>query len=341
MIPYQCPRHALALRYNDTADKLECPHSCSFPVINGIPRFVSADNYTSSLVLYWNGVIRNTKLDSYTKTSINRDKLLSILGGLDWLKGKTVLQAGCGAGRFSEVLLEAGALLHSLDLSSGAEATQANCVYFPNHNVCQSNILDMPYPPESFDAVICIGVIHHTPNPEESIAALARMVEPGGLLFIDHYTPDYSMPLVSRVLRSFLPGKNPEYRIRFCSRLRKLLWPLHTKLHARQRKQLCGKLYRLLCNFSPLADYQNAYPQLSPEILREWAALDMHDLLTKVYKHSRTTEQIGKALAGNGLEITRYVYAGNSVEAAARKPFPNMDTGETNHDIAILRKKIP
>jgi SAM-dependent methyltransferase len=320
-ITYVCPEHGTEIKQDPHhADILRCPSDCSFPLVNGIPRFVSTANYASSFGLQWN-TFRKTQLDSYTNTSISQDRLSRILGGLDWLNGKNVLEAGCGAGRFSEVLLETGAFLYSLDLSNAVEAARDNCDIFPNHNVCQANILDMPYPPESFDAVVCIGVIQHTPNPEESIAALAHMVKPGGQLFIDHYAPGYPMPLVRRAFRSFLQGKNPDYRMHFCMKLRDLLWPHHVSFHARKSERLGHKRYRILNRFSPLVDYQDAYPQLSPETLREWALLDMHDLLTDTYKHLRTTAQIDKALVDNGLQVTRCIYAGNGVEAAARKPF--------------------
>jgi len=320
-VRYICPKHNSALSEEAGTTWLRCPQGCAFPVVDGIPRFAPVDNYASSFGLQWNS-FRKTQLDSFTGAGISRDRLSRILGGLDWLRGKAVLEAGCGAGRFSEVLLEAGAELHSLDISNAVDAARANCAHFPNHQVCQASILALPFPPEKFDAVVCVGVIQHTPNPEETIAALARMVKPGGGLFIDHYAPGYPMPPVRQTLRRFLRPKTPEYRMRFCAWLRNLLWPLHALLHARRENRLAGKGYRLLFRLSPLVDYQEAYPELPPEVLREWALLDMHDLLTDTYKHLRTVEQIGQALADNGLEVTRCVYAGNGVEAAARKPFP-------------------
>jgi SAM-dependent methyltransferase len=200
------------------------------------------------------------------------------------------------------------------------EAAKENCADFPQYQICQADILRMPFKPESFDVVICIGVIQHTPKPEETIVALARMVRPGGRLFIDHYAPGYAMSFSRTKLRQFLLAKKPEYCMRFCTRLRDRLWPLHTKLHTCRNKWVWSRLYSLFVRMSPLVDYQDAYPQLSLEILREWALLDMHDLLTDRYKHLRTTDQIQKVLSDLGLIVERCVYAGNGVEAAAQKP---------------------
>jgi hypothetical protein len=105
VLDYICPDHGQPLSVDNGA--LLCDKGCRFPVIRGIPRFVSDDLYASSFGLQWN-TFRKTQLDSCTGTTISKDRLTRILGGLDWLDGKTVLEAGCGAGRFSEVLLKAG-----------------------------------------------------------------------------------------------------------------------------------------------------------------------------------------------------------------------------------------
>jgi protein-L-isoaspartate O-methyltransferase len=71
-------------------------------------RFVGSSNYASAFGLQWNRFQR-TRLDSYTGTTISRDRLTGALGGsLDVVRDKSVLEAGCGAGRFTEVLLFAG-----------------------------------------------------------------------------------------------------------------------------------------------------------------------------------------------------------------------------------------
>jgi ubiquinone/menaquinone biosynthesis C-methylase UbiE len=325
-----CPSHGLPLVFETSAAGgfLHCEKGCCFPVVRDIPRFVPDDLYASSFGLQWN-TFRKTQLDSYTGAPISEDRLARILGGLDWLKGKKVLEAGCGAGRFSEVLLKVigEGMLQSLDLSCAVDAAKENCKGFSGHQICQADILAMPFRPESFDVVICIGVAQHTPNPEKTIAALSRMVRPGGRLFIDHYAPGYPMSFFRTKLRNYLLTKDSEYCMRFCTWLRNRLWPLHTKLHTLRNKLIWGKFYSLLCKISPLVDYQDAYPQLSQSILREWALLDMHDLLTDVYKHLRTTDQIAETLISLGLEIERCEYAGNGVEAAARRPPDNAGSG--------------
>ena len=55
------------------------------------------------------------------------------------MRGKNVLEVGCGAGRFTEVMLAAGARVFACDLSSAVEANYANCNSWPEYFVCQAD----------------------------------------------------------------------------------------------------------------------------------------------------------------------------------------------------------
>ena len=126
-------------------------------------------SYVDAFGLQWNK-FRETQLDSFTGTTISRDRLLRQLGGsFDIIKGKRVLEVGCGAGRFTEVLLQEGAHVYAVDLSSAVEANYLNCNKYPNYHVERADVTHLPFKPETFDVVICIGVIQHTPSPELTI----------------------------------------------------------------------------------------------------------------------------------------------------------------------------
>ncbi len=71
---------------------------------------------------------------------------------------------------------------------------------------------------------------------------------------------------------------------------------------------------------SPVIDYQGIYSELGPDLLRTWALLDTHDTLTDVYKHLRSAEEISNCLQQCQMRDIETVYAGNGVEARARKP---------------------
>jgi len=278
------------------------------------------ENYASSFGLQWNEY-RTTQLDSFTKVPISRSRLERLMGGSpNILKGKRVLEAGCGAGRFTEIMLQSGAQVFGADISSAVEANYANCSKYPDYFVCQADILNLPVHPGSFDIVVCIGVIQHTPEPEKTMAALCSYVKPGGLLVMDHYTYGYPITLSRRLLRTFLLRMSPVFSLRFCKGLTALLWPFHRLLWKLRKLPLMGPVRGLFLMLSPVVDYYDAYPQLGTELLKVWATLDTHDTLTDRYKHLRSAEEIRRTLESNGMVAIETAYAGNGVEVRARKP---------------------
>ena len=49
------------------------------------------------------------------------------------------------------------------------------------------SVTSLPFPDRSFDFVVCSGVVHHTPDPERCIRELARVLRPGGRLYLSVY----------------------------------------------------------------------------------------------------------------------------------------------------------
>jgi len=291
-----------------------------YPVLNNIPRFVPIENYASSFGLQWN-TYRETQLDSHTGLPLSKTRLTRITGGsLDIFKGKTVLEPGCGAGRFTEVMLQAGARVFSADISSAVEANYKNCHAYPDYFICQADIMELPILPEQFDIVVCMGVIQHTPDPEETMRVLCSHVKPGGMLFLDHYTHGYATTPVRRWLRSYLQKKPKEFSMEFVQILCRTLWPWHKLLFQMKRVPVLRRFRPILLFWSPLVDYHDAYPALDKNLLFEWAVLDTHDTLTDFYKHFRSAKEISHHLEACGMTGIAAVYAGNGVEVSARKP---------------------
>jgi SAM-dependent methyltransferase len=322
-IELQCLEHGRTLTQNghdarvELSSSLECAEGCYVPVVGGIPRFVDLENYAAAFGLQWNAFSK-TQLDSYTGLTLSRDRLAGALGAsVDSLRGENVLEVGCGAGRFTEVMLAAGARVFACDLSTAVEANYENCNRWPDYFVCQADVRRLPVKPQSFDFVICLGVIQHTPSPEETIAALASHVTPGGTLVIDHYTHGYPSNFSQRNLRRLLIRLPARLAKPSAIKLARALVPLH-RLTWQERRGL-WRLRSFLRRASPLIDYYEVYPQLGSERLGEWAVLDTHDTLTDHYKHLRTTEEIEACLRSCGLVELEVYYGGNGVEARAKR----------------------
>lgn len=135
-----------------------------FPVERFIPRFVPRTNYADNFGFQWNR-FRQTQLDSFSGTTITADRFWAQSG---WrpedLKGKRVLDVGCGAGRFAEIALAAGAQLVALDFSTAVDACLENHQRQLSHlDVVQGNIYHLPFKAGQFDFVYCFGVLQHTP----------------------------------------------------------------------------------------------------------------------------------------------------------------------------------
>jgi 2-polyprenyl-3-methyl-5-hydroxy-6-metoxy-1,4-benzoquinol methylase len=286
----------------------------SFPVIKEIPRFVPADNYASAFGLQWNTFVQ-TQLDSHSHLNITAERLERCLGfPLHALKGKTVLEVGCGAGRFTELLVKNGALVHSIDLSNAVEANRKNIGDAPNYRIAQAGVYEIPFPDNSFDVVVCLGVIQHTPSSEKTIAALWEKVKPVGLMVIDHYRWRLAYYGNMRfIYREFFRKMKPEKSMRMINKLTDIFFPLHWAF--RNNKVL----YWMLIRFTPLLEYVREYPQLSKEEHKEWCRMDSYDMLTDYYKHLRTPSQIKKQLEMLGGKNIWINQGGNGVEARCEK----------------------
>jgi len=285
------------------------------PEKNGIKYFAGINTYASLFGDQWKQY-KKTQLDSYTGSPISESRLNRCMGDLqNNLKGKLVLEAGCGAGRFTEVLLKQGATLVSSDLSSAVEVNIENFPLSENHLVIQADINDMPYADETFDVVICLGVIQHTPDTEKTIEDLYKLVKRGGTLVIDHYHYSKSNYLrLAPLYRTSLRKKTSDYTIPYTQKLIKKYLPLHKKFAN-------NKLMSVLLNrISPVISYYTAFPQFSDELQQEWALLDTHDSLTDWHKRFRNKNQIAATLTKLGGAEIWCAYGGNGVEARCKKP---------------------
>jgi 2-polyprenyl-3-methyl-5-hydroxy-6-metoxy-1,4-benzoquinol methylase len=188
-----CAVDDLEVREVEGAGALVCLGGHRYQIRLGIPRLSAAQSsHADAFCEQWHQY-RTTQLDPYSETTISKDRLRRCLGeGLWYQLQQTsrleVLETGCGAGRFTEILLQLpAAYVTSTDLSSAVEPNQVNCPQSGRHRIVQCDINPLAFLPEQYDIRVCLGVIEHTKNPEKTITDLYRQVKPGGWLVIDHY----------------------------------------------------------------------------------------------------------------------------------------------------------
>ena len=112
---------------------------------------------------------------------------------LDWidahaaLPDKRVLDVGCGGGILSDSMARRGASVLGIDLASKPlKVAQLHALEAGTPNVEYREIAAealAAQAPASFDAVTCMEMLEHVPDPSSIVAACAALVKPGGWIF--------------------------------------------------------------------------------------------------------------------------------------------------------------
>jgi len=106
----------------------------------------------------------------------------------DSFKGRLGLDVGCGFGRHIYHAASCGAEMVGVDISRAIDATYQNTKQFPNVHLVQADIYALPFAAGTFDFVYSIGVLHHLPDPENGVRAIASLLRPSGALYLWLYS---------------------------------------------------------------------------------------------------------------------------------------------------------
>ena len=159
---------------------LVCKNAHEYKIINFIPRFVKTDAYSSSFSYEWTR-FRETQLDSKSGRDLAEKQFQGYVGfPLNQIKGKFVLDAGCGMGRYTEVARKYGATVVGIDLSYAADAAFKNIGFQDNVYIVQGDVMNPPFKKEIFDFIYSFGVLHHTPDAKTAFKSLTRYLKKGG-----------------------------------------------------------------------------------------------------------------------------------------------------------------
>ncbi len=107
---------------------------------------------------------------------------------LEDLRGCAVLEAGCGPGHHTVLLADVARHVTAVDLNT-ASIAQSSVGKRPNVEVLERDLANMNLG-KQFDAVICVGVIHHTDDPDRSFKNLFRHCRPGGRMIVWAYSAE-------------------------------------------------------------------------------------------------------------------------------------------------------
>ena len=268
-----------------TSGILSCKKaSNNYNVRDSIPRFVSSKSYAESFGREWQ-FFSKTQLDSYTGTTISSDRWTSITGYKpEDMTDKVVLEVGCGAGRFLEIVAPYAKKLIGLDITTAVDIAYYNIHdRYPRVDFLQADLYEIPLKANSIDFIYSIGVLHHIPNTLKGIKALIPLIKPGGSIAIWVYCPRFPLRILTHdIIRYFGCRCNPE----------KVLWftkkyvPFALKSH---RIPIVGKLFKYFLLWA--ADYPNL--PIPNHLRLDWAILDTFDTFaTKIEKNFHEEEVI-------------------------------------------------
>jgi len=129
--------------------------------------------------------------------------------------GDRLIEVGAGFGRLSDeyegyrevVLLDASEAL--------LQAARERLGGAPRFTIVAGDAYRLPFPDASFDAAVCIRVLHHFEDPRPAIRELARVLRPGGVLVVEFANKRNLKAILARLLRRqrwspFSPGSQPK-----------------------------------------------------------------------------------------------------------------------------------
>jgi len=257
------------------------------------------DKYVANFGKQWRDHV-DIQIDSKNGFTCSQDLLENVIfDDLKYFEGKSVLEIGCGAGRFSEHIAKHAKNCVLVDLSQA--------IFF---NVAQANESAVRIkadflkliPNKKFDIVLCRGVLQHTPSPEESIKKLYEFVKEDGEVVFDIYPPpkvgSFSPKywLWRPLFKKFIKYENGEKFL--TTYIRPLLIA----------KRIIRKIFlnsRFISDcFIPVYDYKGLLP-LDEKQLEAWAILDTLDGMYAEYEYPMSFKRVTEFLTQNNVVISQ------------------------------------
>lgn len=317
----EAPQQVIAPRlWDDLQDLLVCPEcrkrltldteayacpacSAKYPIIRGIPRFVAGDDYADNFGFEWTKHAQ-TQLDQQENQTTERQFRDVHKITPEDMRGKLVLDAGCGMGRYAEVASRYGARVIGIDLTRAVESARQNLADREDVQILQANLLKPPFPDQTFDFIYSIGVLHHTPNCEAAFRGLVRLLKPGGKIVIWLYQgynrASYRVSDLYRKVTTRLPNRL----------LHSLCYAAVPIYHVE------GALNRIYLR--PIAKIIKTLLPVNHHPDARWRVLNTFDWYSPRYQSKHTYEEVFRWFESEGLINNRVL--GSPIGVSGEKP---------------------
>lgn len=295
--------------------QLECG-ACSrrTPIVRWLPRFVPSESYASSFGFQWNRFDR-IQIDRFMLNDLSRDRFQATTGWPPHLEGQRILEAGCGAGRFTQIALETGAELFSFDLSSAVEAAWRNNSGTLKLTVFQASIYEIPLRKGAFDKIFCMGVLQHCPDVAGAFRSLLPFLRPGGEIVIDVYEKTNGFPPLKYLVRPFVKHLSTESLYKLLRRTIPSAFEVKKAIH---RMPAVGSRLAALIPIGPISHA----PRLNytDEELKQVKILSALDMLSPVYDQPQRMQDVQRWFEEAGLVEIQLKRGFNGINAKGKRP---------------------
>ncbi len=209
------------------------------------------------------------------------------------------LDIGAGSGYYVRRAAELGCAPVGIDLSP--HACRMGCSRAPGR-LCQADAEWLPFRDACLDLVFCQQIIEHVVYPERVLAEIARVLRPGGILFLSapNRLGRHTVPKLRRIVQE-LTGGTEVKRIRPVSPELLGRWTASDDIYALQDTDMCNETTVF-------------------QALRLVRRVGLHLERCDTLRHPRKYSRIGYLLACLGGRVPLVRYAGVNFKIVARKP---------------------
>jgi SAM-dependent methyltransferase len=287
-----------------------------YPAANGVVSFTDESNYADNFGFEWS-YFAQTQLDRREGEESERSFRERTGFTPEDLRGKLVLDVGCGMGRFAEVATRWGARVVGVDLSKAAEVAAQNLSERGDAFFFRTDVFALPFLPESFDFIYSLGVLHHTPDCERAFKSLPRLLKPGGTIAIWLYSGYNKWYRCS----DFYRKATPRFPQRFLLNLCRVAVPLYYVHKGLKHIPLVGRIASgALGYLLPVSLHAN------PEV----RVLDTFDWYSPKFQSKHTYEEVFRWFEACDLESLRALE--QTVAVRGSKPRRNDLSGIGSQD---------
>jgi len=178
------------------------------------PDFLEEDR-KEKVYKFYNKFAKNYDKDRYASEDQKINDFLTkqiVLGFTNGIKGKKILDCGCGTGRFVEFFAKEGAEVVGSDISENMLEIAKKKV--PAAAFVKADIFSLPFENKTFDIIICSQVLTHLHNYKKPLLEMKRVLKDEGIIIIDirNILWPYRLPLLlKRIFKKSNGDYYPDY----------------------------------------------------------------------------------------------------------------------------------